>query len=220
MPLAAVFSLKDRRLLRWVLLTIAYAFFWTTHDPRFQLPNAALMALAGAVGIHHLSRFPRLGQLLAGPAPAWALTAILAAPGPLYAVYKVARHGPLPPASAEERGAYLARELPGYEAVGLLNELHGERYTLFALQGEYLAYYAHGRLLGYHREPYGVNLLRPYLGDASALYRELNAMGVDYLLVVHGRGEVALPRGAAFDRLFSSRLQDDGFEMFELSTRR
>ncbi|HEX2163872.1 MAG TPA: glycosyltransferase family 39 protein, partial [Thermoanaerobaculia bacterium] len=216
-PLAAVFGLRDRRLLRWLLLVLVYALLWTTHDPRYQLPSAALLALAGAGALHHLGRsLPAVGRLLARPAAAWALAAVLALPGPAYAVYKVVRHGPLPPATSAARETYLDRELAGYSAVRLLDRLHGDRSTVFTVGGSYLAHHARGRLLGHALGPYAEGRVTPLLDDSEALHRELRAMGADHLLVVHARGRVPLPRGPAFDRRFR-RLAGDGLaELFAL----
>ncbi|HEX2253926.1 MAG TPA: glycosyltransferase family 39 protein [Thermoanaerobaculia bacterium] len=216
-PLAMVFALRDRRLLRWLLLVAAYALLWTTRDPRFQLPSVALLALAGAGAIHHLgASLPAVGRRLARPAVAWALAVALALPGPLYAVYKVVRHGPLPPASAGAREAFLDRELAGHSAVRRLDELHGDGYTVFTVHGEYLTYFADGRLLGHVLGPYRVSRIAPLLADAEALHRELRAMDVDHLLVVHSRSRVPLLRGPDFDRRFRRLAGDGRAELFAL----
>jgi hypothetical protein len=208
-PLAAAFCLRDRRLLRWLLLVAVYALLWTTHDPRYQLPSMALLALASGGALHHLGRrFPALGARMTRPAAAWALAAALALPGPAYAVYKIARHGPLP-VTPEARQAHLDRELAGHAGVRRLNELHGSDDTVFTLDGSYLTYFAHGRLLGHALGPTRVGRVLPLLGDPAALHRELRAMDADHLLVVHGPLAATLRRDAAFDRLFR-RLGGDG----------
>lgn len=217
-PLATLWSLRDLRLLRWLLLVLGYALLGTTSDPRFQLPSMAVLALAGGGAIHHLAAaWPAAGRALARPAIAWGLAVILAAPGPLYALHKLGRHGPIPPATAAAREAFLARELPGYEAIGLLDRRHGGRYTAFAIGAPYLSYHTDGRLLGQHRGPFAAGRVLPLLGDAEALYRELRAMEVDYLLVVHARGRVALTRDAAFRERFRPVLRRARFELFELA---
>lgn len=215
-PLAAAFCLRDRRLLRWLLLVAVYALLWTTHDPRYQLPSMALLALAGGGALHHLGRrFPGLGERMTRPAAAWALAAALALPGPAYAVYKVARHGPLP-VTPQARQAHLDRELAGHAGVRRLNELHGSDYTVFTLDGPYLTYFARGRLLGHALGPDRAGRVVPLLGDPAALYRELRAMDVDHLLVVHRHRFLPLRRDAAFDRFFR-RLSGDGrYDLFAL----
>jgi hypothetical protein len=201
-PLAAVFCLRDRRLLRWLLLVVVYALLWTTHDPRYQLPSMGVLALAGAGGLHHLGeRVPALGRLLGRPAAAWALAAVLALPGPAYAVYKVFRHGPVPAVTPAARQVFLDREVPGHEAVRRLDGLHGGGSTLFALGGQNLTYYSEGRLLGHSLGPWREGRVLPLLGRPAALHRELRSMGVDYLLVVRERRPAPL-RGPAFERLF------------------
>lgn len=213
-PLAAVFSFRDRRLLRWLLLVAVYALLWTTHDPRFQLPSMALLALAGAGALHQAGeRLPAIGRRLGRPAAAWALAAGLALPGPAYAVYKLARHGPLPPVTPAARQAYLDRELAGHAAIRLLNERHGDGYTVFALHGQDLTYFADGRLLGHVLGPWHEGRVMPLVGRPAALHRELRAMGVDHLLAVHARQPVPFRRDADFARLFEPVAAGDGWEI-------
>lgn len=218
-PLAAVFCLRDRRLLRWLLLVAVYALLWTTHDPRFQLPSMALLALAGAGALHHLGRrFPTLGERMDRPAAVWALAAALALPGPAYAVYKIARHGPLP-VTAQARQAHLDREIAGHAAIRRLNALHGDDYTVFALNGQDLTYFARGRLLGHVLGPYREDRVLPLVGDPAALHRELRAMDVDHLLVVHERQGVPLVRDRDFRRLFHPVVDGERFELFAVAPR-
>ena len=73
-PLAAIFALRDRRLLRWLALAGAYAVLWTTTQPRFQLAGAGLFALAGAGALEHLARRASpVGRVLN---PSWAAAAL------------------------------------------------------------------------------------------------------------------------------------------------
>lgn len=213
-PLAAAFSWHDRRLLRWLLLVAVYALLWTTHDPRFQLPSMALLALAGGGALHHLGgRLPAVGRRLGRPAAAWAVAALLALPGPAYAVYKLVRHGPLPPVTPAARQAYLDREVAGHAAIRLLNRRHGGDYTVFVLHGAYLADFAHGRLLGHHLGPWREARVLPLAGDPAALHRELRTMEVDHLLAIHARGTVPFRRDAEFRRLFAPVAAADGWEL-------
>lgn len=151
------------------------------------------------------------------PAAAWALAAALALPGPAYAVYKIARHGPLPPVTAQARQAHLDREVAGHAAIRRLNELHGDDYTVFALDGANLIYFARGRLLGHALEPHRAGRVMPLVGDPAALHHELRAMEVDHLLVVHERQRVPLARDAAFRRLFRPVAGDERFELFAVA---
>jgi 4-amino-4-deoxy-L-arabinose transferase-like glycosyltransferase len=218
-PLAAAFALRDRRLLRWLLLVAVYALLWTTHDPRFQLPSLALLALAGGGALHHLGeRLPAIGRWLARPAAVWALAVVLALPGPAYAVYKLARHGPLPPVTPAAREAYLDREVPAYAAVRLLNERHGADYTVFVLHGQDLTYYADGRLLGHLLGPWSQDRVLPLVGDPAALHRELHTMGVDYLLAVHARLPVPFRRDGDFRRLFEPVASEERWELLAVES--
>lgn len=221
-PLAIAFSLKDRRLLRWLFLAAIYAFLWTTDETRFQLPGAVLMALAGAGAIHYFSgSLPSIRRLLDRPGVAWTLAAVLVAPGPLYAVYKVAKFDTLPPASVSARHTFLSREIPGYEAVHWLNQNYGNRYTLFAFHGQNLTYYVRGRFPPHRIGRFEIDPVHLDFGDARALHRDLRDLGSDHFLIVHAMGSTRLPRDDdAFDRLFSTRLQANGSELFELESDR
>ncbi len=216
-PLAAVFALRDRRLLRWLALVFLYAALWTTTQPRFQLPGAALLALAGAAGLEHLARRAGLVRRWLGRRGVAALlAAVMIAPGPLYATYKLLELGQPPPASALAREDFLDRRVAGHAAIRWLNEMHGASYTLYAARAPELTYYARGRFLGQARGPHRISRIRPLLGDAAALHRELRAIGVDYLLVA-GEARPALARDESFARLFLRILGDDRFDLYELA---
>lgn len=216
-PLAAIFALRDRRLLRWLALAGAYAVLWTTTQPRFQLAGAALFALAGAGALEYLAR--RAAPVGRSLAPSWtgaALALLLVAPGPLYAVHKVAKLGVAPPASDGARAAFLDRQVPGHAALRHLEAERGARYVVYVLGAPDLTYYARGRLLGQARGPHRVGRLRPLLGDAAGLHRALLATGADHFLVV-GPLRDRLRRDADFARLFPARFADERSELFALA---
>lgn len=216
LPLAAIFASRDRRLLRWLLLVGAYAVFWTTLQPRFQLPGAALLSLAGAGGVEHLARrVAPVGRSWERRGAAMLLALFVVAPGPLYAVYKLAKLGEPPPTGIAEREDFLDRRMPCHAAVRFLNERLGSAYTLFAVGAPELTYHAEGRMLGHVLGPTRVGRVVPLLGDAARLHGELRSMGADHLLV---RGELRsrLPRGDELDRLFLPRFADSRCELFEL----
>jgi 4-amino-4-deoxy-L-arabinose transferase-like glycosyltransferase len=186
LPVVAWYAWRERRLRRWLLLIAGYAALGTTTDPRFQLPSVALLALAGGIGVARAlarletTRWARWSR----PASVATLALAVVALGPLYAGYKVWRHGPLP-ATAAAREAFLVRELPGYRAIQSLNARCGAGYTLFAFDGENLTYYTRGRFLGQRSGPFAQRPLVPLLRDPERLHAALLAWGVDDLLVNH-----------------------------------
>jgi hypothetical protein len=212
--LAALFAWRDRRLLRWLLLVLGYAGLWTLADPRFQLPNVALLALVGAAAVEHLARrVPVLARALSRP---WVLAALLAglvAPGPLYASYKLWRLGP-PPANPAAREAFLLRQQPGYAALRELERRFGSDYTLFTLQAHELAYHARGRLIGQWAGPYRFARIAALAGDAEAMRRELVAMGADALLVTDPTLRENLRNDPAHRQRFPHLLGGAGFDLF------
>jgi Dolichyl-phosphate-mannose-protein mannosyltransferase len=191
LPLVAWQAVRDRRLRRWLLLIVAYAALGTTADLRFQLPSAALFAIAGGIAVMRALESPRLARW-ARPASVAVLALAIAALGPLYASYKVWRHGPLP-ATAAARQAFLARELPGYRAIALLNRRCGASYTVFAFDAENLTYYAQGRFLGQRSGPFAQRPLAPLRRDPGRLDAALSRWGVDDLLVNHPLPAAAVP---------------------------
>ena len=186
LPLMVWQARHDRRLRRWLVLVALYALLWTT-DPRYQLPSAALLAVAGGIVFARVLERPLLRR--------WrerrrllALALLLAAPGTGYAAWKVARQG-APPATPAARSRFLQQTLTGYAAVELLNRECGEAYTLYGLNVENLAYYVQGRFLGHRGGPYRQRLVAPLLPDARALHGALGRWRVDYLLVRSFSGE-------------------------------
>ena len=199
LPLVAWQAVRDRRLRRWLLLIVAYAALGTTSDLRFQLPSAALLAVAGGIAVARVLEQPWLASRVR-PVGFVVLALALAALGPAYASYKVWRHGPVP-ATAAAREAFLVRELPGYQAIQLLNQRCGASYTVYAFDAENLTYYARGRFLGQRGGPTAQRRLAPLLADPGRLDAALRRWNVDYLLVNHPVPGAGVPTAAAAGRM-------------------
>lgn len=191
LPLIAWQAPRDRRLRRWLLLIVAYAALGTTAELRFQLPSVALFAVAGGIAVMRALDTPPLARW-ARPASVAVMALAIAALGPLYASYKIWRHGP-PPATAAAREAFLVRELPGYRAIQLLNQRCGASYTVFAFDAENLTYYAQGRFLGQRGGAFAQRPLAPLRRDPGRLDAALSRWEVDDLLVNHPRPDAAVP---------------------------
>jgi hypothetical protein len=222
-PLAILFASRDRRLLRWLALVTAYAALGGATDPRFMLPCAALLAIAGGLcgarllrqaaasprepGVPPVARAPRAPEL-------WVtlLALALAAPGPLYACYRLARLGPVP-TTRPSRDAFLTRELPGYELVRWLNDRCGGSYVLYALGAENLAYYVRGRFLGQVGGPFAQRRVAPLLTEPEQLYAMLSQWGAQYLLL---RPREATPPDPHFTARFRSLRVAGDDELFAL----
>jgi len=113
--------------------------------------------------------------------PRWlygTLLILAIAPGPAYAVYRIARQG-LPTG----RTAYLRRVVPEYRAL----ERAG-RSRVYSCRGEQLKWYAAGPFLGDHFGPHSFS--RVLTGD---LHANLTARRIEHLLVARECNGVPLP---------------------------
>jgi hypothetical protein len=77
-----------------------------------------------------------------------------------------------------------------------------------------LTYHARGRLLGHVRGPFGLGRVRPLLGDARALHRELSAMNVGFLLLTAPGPRQGLPGDPAFRQLFDRVFHDERCDLY------
>ncbi len=150
-----------------------------------------------------IAKRPRLTPLL---------TLLLLAPGPLYAGYKIHEQG-WPPIDAEGRAAYLARQVDGFRAVAAMNELEGRDYTVYALYGENLRYYADGRFLGDWFGPARFSRIEAVLGDAGELAGELERLGACFFLIRHPRPRQLV---TADPRHFQELAAGDRFVLYRL----
>ncbi len=220
LPLLVFGAVRDglvRRLL-WIAAVYAFVFTWLPADSRYLvsvLPLAGL-AVAGSVAAAS-ARWPRLG--FRGWAAAFCLGCFL--PGWLYAGYRIARQGPLP-VTTEQREAYLARGLPLYPAIARLNRTHGSGYTLWALYGERMVYFADGRCLGDWTGRASFGRVLAAARDAESLHRELRRFGVTHLLVPARLGETGapvrlpIPGDAELRRWFRLVYQDPNARVYAL----
>lgn len=210
LPLCAPIAVLEKRI-RWLVLLVAlYSLFWltTVRDLRFLVAampvlNVALTAaLAGS-------------NLLTPVLKRWAtplLAGILLVPGPLYAGYKIRKQG-WPPITADQRTAYLARQVDGFEAIARMNELAGRDYTVYTLYGENLRYYADGRFLGDWFGPARYALIEARLDDAEEFVDELADLGACFFLVRHPRPRQLMP--ADLSR-FREVTAGEGFVLYRL----
>jgi 4-amino-4-deoxy-L-arabinose transferase-like glycosyltransferase len=181
----------DRVIRALMLIVLAYGLFWLSSMQllRYLVPASALFALAVASSIDRLlpPRFTRV------------TVALLVAPAILYAL-AVLRDGF--PVTTAGRDAYLARKLPGYAALRLLNGTVGPGYRAYGLRLTRLAYFADGALLGdwfgaaRYREVYA------RLDDATALATHLAGLGAQYLLVPAADAPLAKWRAPDFAARF------------------
>lgn len=216
-PLAAGFAIGDPALRRWLLLALVYAALWTTRDPRFQLPTAAVLALAGAGALDHLiRRLPAAERRLQRPGALAALAGTLLAPGPAYAVYKLAQLGAPPPTTPAARAALLARHQPGYAGIRHLNETYGSGYTVYTLAAPELAHHLQGGLRGGWSGELRFRAVAALAGEPARLYARLRRAGVDALLVTLPDPRQRLRAAPDSGKHFRHVLGDDHFDLYVL----
>lgn len=216
LPLAAAGSVLSRRVLRWVVICVAYSLPLARLDHRYLLPAMAVLAVAAATSAHELARrWPGLCRLLGRRGVAAVLAVLVALPGTAYALYKLGKHG-RPPASQREREEFLSAALPAYRCLLPLERERVGRYSLYALRGDSLRYYATGRMLGEFLGDPGERGLIPDLRSGEEIRRHLEARGVEYLLVSHLFGKVELPRDEAFSRAFLPLVESEDCALFQL----
>jgi 4-amino-4-deoxy-L-arabinose transferase-like glycosyltransferase len=214
LPLLLPVALIMRETRPLVLLALAYGVAWllTFRDLRYLLSawpllNLAVMAAAVAV----LDR--RWPGAAGRRRVAVAVALALAAPGWLYAGHRLARQGPVP-VTAATRDAYLARSVDGYDAIAALNRWHGPGYTVYALNGLRLTYYAEGRLRGAWLGPARYERVLAVADDPAALDAELARLDVDYLLVVGGLGGFPRERTPAWEARFRLVREGPAFVLY------
>ena len=198
LPLGAPLALLERWRRRLIVLVAIYGLFWltTVRDLRFLVAvmpalNVALAAVLSSLLAEGSSR-RKQHELWNQPWATTLLTLLLLAPGPLYAGYKIHKQG-WPPVGAEARSAYLDRQVDGYRAIAAMNDLEGRDYTVYALYGENLRYWAEGRFLGDRFGPARFSRIEAVLSDASQLAGELERFGACFFLVRHPRPRELLP---------------------------
>ncbi len=210
LPLCVPIALLERRTRRLVLLVAVYGLFWltTVRDLRFLVAVMPALNVALAVALAESKLLAPYLKRLATPL----VTALLLAPGPLYACYKIHKQG-WPPIGAEQRTAYLARQVEGFWAIQTMNQLAGRNYTVYTLYGENLRYYAEGRFLGDWFGPARFSSIEAKLGDAGALAGELGDLGACFFLIRHPRPRELMPADPGH---FQEITAGDGYALYRL----
>jgi hypothetical protein len=210
-------ALRDVRA-RWLLgvaLAWLLVFSLLPRDARYLLLVLPVVTLVLAGAIARLAGPLAGGRRRLDPALATALSVALFLPGWGYALYRLARQGPIPVA-AQARERYLAGRLPLYPALRFLNRTRGHDWVAFGFHAQNMEYFADGRLLGNWNGPAPFHRLLRLVPQPAAFHRALRQLGVSVLLVFP-EGGVALPEGdAAFRALFRPLYADARARMYLL----
>jgi Dolichyl-phosphate-mannose-protein mannosyltransferase len=209
LPLTLVAAVRDARVRRMLLFTVAYAAFarFVSRDPRYLVPILPLASLTAGAGFALL---PMTRRFL--PAAVF----LLLLPGGVYVAWQIGRLGPLP-ATAQQRREFLARQLPAYPAIDYLNRTRGRDYSVYAFHAENMAYFADGKFLGDWFGPASFAKIRASARTPEALHSRLRALGVDHLLVVKNRAPALPLVDPRFAERFRSVYTDAHTRVFALA---
>ena len=197
-----------------IVISALLAWFYTAQDTRYLLPILPVgsVLLAGWLD-HALGRLPRDWRRLAVPLADALLCTSVALLGVVYARARVERYG-YPPATAEARHAYLADQLPAYDAIRWLNE-HAGSYRAYQLYEEGVTYFFDGEVMG---DWFGPGRYADITGAAisgQSLSAKLKSLAATHL-VVSDRHEFQLPDDsvsrASFHLVYGAR----GVTVYEL----
>lgn len=173
-------AIRNRRA-RWVAMLCAVyvaVFTYLPQDSRYLVPLLPLLSVTAAVTV------------AARWAKATALLALLAiAPGVAYAGYRIVLLG-VPPVTASQRSAWLARRVPAYPAV-----LRAGQERVYVCGGEQLKDYAGGELLGDFAGPFSYERILAGANDSATIARRLRSIDAAYLLVVKSKCQSPIANG-------------------------
>jgi hypothetical protein len=200
-PIGAVFALLTPKR-RWlVALAVGFIGFWflTTQQTRFLIPVVPAICLLTAEGVWRLiDRFFPLRPAATIAVTACALLAIVAFGFPDLQE-RIVRLG-LPPTDERSRAMFLDRHLPSHALYRRLNQMHGNRYTVYAFHDESMKSFCDGTLVG---DWFGTGRYADMdLSSGRALFASLEQFGAEYLLVNTAVYPTPLPRDPFFDAHF------------------
>ncbi|MEO8275424.1 MAG: hypothetical protein ABI639_04350 [Thermoanaerobaculia bacterium] len=204
-PLLLLGMRRDRALRGLLAAIVAYLAFFLAlpADARYLVPVLPVLGLGIAVAASSLfggDRFRRRRSLTV------AVALLLAMPGWLYGIYRVALLGP-PPLSPSAREEFLHSALTYYPAVAAVNRLVLPGQAVYGLHLEESRYYVHGTFLGDWYGPHRFSLVLDRLQDPAALLATLRSWQVAYLMVNRSTPAAALLEGAgpSFAPVFENR---------------
>lgn len=219
-PIPVLLVLRWRSFRARVLLTLSltYVLLWfhTGQIMRYLLPILPFLALELATAVDSLLRwiFPAVRKNLRALATA-VLAVFVIGQGILYGLGETRSRGPIP-TDQKTRQAYLSTKLPEYPAYLFLNRRLGDRYTLYALRGGRMTYYAEGEVMGDVFGPARASRIEALLDDGQRLYDELRGLGVDHFLISQRSSAAEWAHDDAFQRHFRLIYQDDDTRLYKL----
>ncbi len=186
-------ALRDVRARYAALVCVAYVvvFSYLPQDSRYLVPLLPLIGITAAAAFclkldpvpgsersaDGASQLPPDPSLPASRPPSLRMNVLALAPGLLYAVYLLARHG-LPPATPAAREAVLERRIPEYAALRLA---HGG--PTYVCGAEQLNYYGGGALIGDVIGPYSNARILGDAADTATIALKVQDLNTTWFLV-------------------------------------
>lgn len=184
MPALLALAVVDRRILALSAVVGVYLVFWFfgSQETRYLVPVFPLISLGLAAGLARLLRAAPVRRLGPDALVAAVVFAAVAYPGWSFGIREARYLGPLP-VTLQERDRFLTQWLPTYPAYQFLNARNGQRYTLYAYEDKFMAYFCDGTFMGDSVGPGRYSRIKARFGDSRALYAELRSLGADYFLI-------------------------------------
>jgi len=214
LALGATGAVLGPRARRAFLVAVASGALFLANDFRFLFPALALLAFAAALGLESLRRSGDEERRILTGLLAYALAVLMVFPASSVIVGNLRAYGRVPTSPAA-RSAFFRQWIPGYGAIAWLNARYGNLYSVYALWGESLAYFAEGNFMGDWDGPARFTKIRPLLTNPLKLARTLRAFGAEFLAL--DRATVAiLPDEADFRRHFRQVYSDRAWTVWQL----
>jgi hypothetical protein len=214
-----LYAIAKRSTLRALLIVCGIFAFIVPPDARYVVPILPVLCLALSSTLDPLFRWaqhqlPRPRENL----PVWICCGIFLLPGWLYTARAIFNRG-IPPVTDAARDSFLARQLPVYRAIEVLNRSFGTGFTVYAVHAENMVYWADGTLLGDWTGPASFARVLPLASNPPRLFCKLRALGAGYLLVMKGQTDFPLAEAdPEFSVRFQRIYQDEMSELFALSS--
>jgi 4-amino-4-deoxy-L-arabinose transferase-like glycosyltransferase len=184
LPLYLMGAWRNKYLRAVFLVAVLYSLFWfsTVQILRYLLLALPFFSLAAAAaGEPIVSRLSNLRRPLISRAVTGGICVLLLSLG----WYRAARSVPrsLPPFTAIRRSDFLRQALPLYPGYEFLNHAADGNYSIYALGGSNMAYFAGTRFMGDWFGPARYSSVLNKLSEPEELYRHLRSLSADYFLV-------------------------------------
>lgn len=208
-PLVLLHATRSRRAAALVAAGLSWALVWAwlPHDARYLtlfLPAASVVT-ASALFDTPLLRTTFLRSTLAA--------LLILAPGPAYALHRIALLGPLP-SNAASRDAFYGRHLSEWAGISFLNGRASPDDVTFVWGCEHLRYHLRGKVIGDHSGPARYDRIERASSEEN-LAELLAAQRVRFVLVAVGAKALPLGRGAGPSR-FRPLYRDGAVRVYEL----